>query len=205
MKKLSEVTEKDVCFTGLAKVEKGMHIILQGLKEEFGLDIDSEHFKDTPKRVMRSYAEIFKGLKDTPENIRKILSTAFTSKLDEMVVVQDIEVFSMCPHHFLPVWYSIAMAYIPDGKVLGLSKLPRLAELLAQRPVVQEDLTQEIAEALMTIKPKGVAVTITGKHNCMRMRGVKQSKSSAITTVVMGVFRNNPATRSEFLARIKNS
>jgi GTP cyclohydrolase I len=201
-----KVGQKEVVqeYTGLAKVERGMEIILLGLQEEFGLDINSEHFKDTPKRVMRSYAEIFKGLQDTPEKIKKILSTAFTSSLDEMVIVKNIEVFSMCPHHFLPVHYSIAIAYIPAGKVLGLSKLPRVAELLAQRPVVQEDLTQEIAEALMTIEPKGVAVTITGDHNCMRMRGVKQLHSSAITTVVLGVFRSNPATRNEFLGRIKD-
>jgi GTP cyclohydrolase I len=200
-KKLKQV-DSAVRFKGLYKVEKGMEIILQGLQEEFGLDINSEHFKDTPKRVMRSYAEIFRGLKDTPERIRKILSTAFNSSLDEMVLIKDIEVFSTCPHHFLPVFYSVAVAYIPDGKVLGLSKLPRIVELLAQRPVVQEDLTQEIAAALMSIKPKGVAVTVTGKHNCMRMRGVKQAKSSAITTVVLGAFRDNPTTRNEFLNRI---
>lgn len=191
-------------FIGLSDVERGMYFMLKGLRDEFGLDITSEHFKDTPKRVARAYAEIFSGVRNTKEQVQDVLSTSFSSSLDDMMVVRDIKVFSMCPHHFLPVVYKIDIGYIPDGRILGLSKLPRVAEILAKRPVVQEDLAIDIAESLMSIKPKGVGVCIKGQHYCMLMRGVEKPDTYAITSAMRGAFLHDPAVRNEFLSLCKS-
>lgn len=191
-------------FTGLSDVERGMYYILKGLRDELGLDVTTEHFKDTPKRVARAYAEIFSGVQDTEQQVQSILSTSFSSDLDDMMVVRDIEVFSMCPHHFLPVVYKIDIGYLPNGQILGLSKLPRVAEILAKRPVVQEDLAIDIADALMSIQPKGVGVRIQGCHFCMGMRGVKKPGSSAITSAMRGAFLHDPSVRQEFISLCKS-
>jgi len=201
----NEISKLSYGFVGLSKVEKGMNLMLQGLRDEYGLDLNSEHFKDTPKRVARAYAEIFEGVKNTKEKIDRILSTAFTSDTNQMIVVSGINVFSMCPHHFLPVEYFVSVGYIPNGKVLGISKLPRLVELLAKRPVIQEDITTEIAQALMSIGSLGAAVSIEGKHLCMGMRGVKRPESVAHTSSMMGSFMEEHSTRSEFFDIIKDS
>ena len=192
-------------FVGLSNVEKGMHYMLRGLKEEYGLKIEDQHFKDTPKRVARSFAEIFEGVKDTEKQIEKILSTAFTSDMDQMIVIKDMHVFSMCPHHFLPVEMYVDVAYIPSGFVLGLSKIPRLVEVLAKRPVIQEQVTEEITKYLMDIKALGAAARIRGQHFCMRMRGVKKPESIAITTSVTGAFKDDLSTRQEFLTYLQDS
>jgi len=192
-------------FVGLPEVEEGMELMLKGLSEHYGLDITSEHFKDTPRRVARSYAEIFEGVKDTDKKVKTILSTAFTSDCDQMILVKGINIFSMCPHHFLPVEYFVSVAYIPKGKVLGISKLPRLVEILAKRPVIQEDLTTQIADALMSIGSAGSAVKIEGKHLCMGMRGIRRPEASAITSAVLGAFRDEPETRAEFFDLVQNT
>jgi len=186
-------------------IKEGMECILEGLKRKFGLDISGQHFIDTPGRVSRAYDEIFSGLQDTEKQIKDILSTAFKSDMDQMIVIKDIHVFSMCPHHFLPVEMYVDVAYIPNGYVLGLSKIPRLVEVLAKRPVIQEQVTEEITKYLMSIKALGAAVRIKGQHFCMRMRGVKKSESIAVTTSVVGAFRDDISTRQEFLNHIQNS
>lgn len=181
-------------------IEKGMRLILKGLQQDFGLNLSDVNFKDTPKRVARAYNEIFEGLKDTEINVKKILSTAFPSKgYESLIFCTDIIVFSMCPHHFLPVEYKVSVGYIPskDGMVLGASKIPRLVELLAKRPVLQETLTIDIANYLNDLNPIGVAVVISGVHFCMRMRGVKKM-SSFETSAMKGAFMDNPASRKEF-------
>jgi len=186
-------------------IEYGMECILEGLKRKFGLDTNNQHFVDTPERVSRMYDEIFGGLKDTDKQVEEILSTAFISDMDQMIVVKDIHVFSMCPHHFLPVEMYVDLAYIPNGYVLGLSKLPRLVEILAKRPVIQEQLTEEITKYLMSIKASGAAARVRGQHFCMRMRGVKKPEAVMITTSVTGDFREDQSTREEFLSHIQNS
>lgn len=200
-----ELSKKIGRFVGLSHIERGMHLILKGLKLEFGLKIKDQHFIGTPKRVARAYAEIFEGVKNTDKQIEDILSTAFKSNMDQMIVVKDIHSFSMCPHHFLPVEMYIDVAYIPNGYVLGISKLPRLVEILAKRPVIQEQLTEEIAQYLMSIKASGAAVRVRGQHFCMRMRGVRKPEAVMVTTTVLGAFREDQSTRNEFLNHIQNS
>lgn len=186
-------------------IKYGMECILEGLKRKFGLDISGQHFIETPERVSRAYDEIFEGIKDTDKKVKKILSTAFVSDMDQMIVIKDIHVFSMCPHHFLPVEMYVDVAYIPNGYVLGLSKIPRLVEVLAKRPAIQEQVTEEITKYLMSMKALGAAVRIRGQHFCMRMRGVKKSEAIAITTSVVGAFRDDYSTRQEFLNHIQDS
>jgi GTP cyclohydrolase I len=189
-------------FVGIYKVEQGMTTILEGLRDTFGLDIEDENFKDTPRRVARAYAEIFRGIKDTDLQVQNILNTSFPSTVSEMIVVKDIKAFSMCPHHFLPVEYDIAVAYISKDRVLGISKLARLAELLAKRPVLQETFTEDIAERLYTgIGAQGVGVYVEGAHSCMRMRGAGQVNSKTITSALRGSFMES-AVRGEFLSLI---
>ena len=184
-------------------IETGVKYILAGLKKGYGLDIDNQHFVGTPKRVAKAYAEIFEGIWDTDKQVEEILSTAFVSDMDQMIIVKDIHVFSMCPHHLLPTEMYIDVAYLPNGYVLGLSKLPRLVEVLAKRPVIQEQLTEEITTHLMSIKANGAAARVSGQHFCMRMRGVKKPEATMITTSVVGAFRDDQSTREEFLNQIQ--
>lgn len=196
----NEITTTQNRFTGLSSIEKGMHYILKGLKDDFGLDLQDVNFKDTPKRVARAYAEIFAGVKETDQQIEEILSTAFPSKkYNSLIFCPDILTFSMCPHHFLPVEYTTAIGYIPtrDGQVLGASKLGRLVEVLSQRPVLQETFTKDIVDAMNTVKPEGVAVVVSGIHYCMRMRGIKKITTFE-TSEMSGVFMSDPSSRKEF-------
>ena len=132
-------------------IQAGMGVILKGMAHKYGLDTTDINFKDTPARVSRMYDEIFSGIQDTDRQIQDILNSSFPSDYDQMILLRDVEVFSMCPHHFLPVHYHISVAYVPSekGYVLGLSKLARLVEVLAKRPVLQEQLTKDIAEHLI--------------------------------------------------------
>ncbi len=187
-------------FVGIDKVEQGAQLILEGLRDQFGLDINDENFRDTPRRISRSYWEIFEGIENTEERVKEILSTAFPSgEYESIIFCPDIVTFSMCPHHLLPVEYSTCVGYIPSktGKVLGASKLARLVDLLAKRPVLQEKLTTDIAEHLDSINPEGVGVVVSGVHYCMRMRGVKKMTSFQ-TSAMKGVFMSDPKTRKEF-------
>ena len=187
-------------------IEEGMRLILTGLKERFGLEIANGNFDGTPERVSRMYDEIFGGLQDTEKQIEDLLSSSFPADYDQMILAKDVEAFSMCPHHFLPVHYSISVAYIPSrkGAVLGLSKLIRLVEVLARRPVLQEQLTEDISRHLMRLNDCiGAACVVRGTHYCMIMRGVKQSRVATITSSLKGVFFDKPEARQEFMELAK--
>jgi GTP cyclohydrolase IA len=191
----------------LKRVEDSVKQLLGTLSEEFGLDLQDPNFKETPRRVAAAYAEIFAGLRNTDEQIAKILSSAFPSRYRGMVLVKDIRVWSVCPHHLFEVAYRIDLAYLPaeNGYVIGLSKLPRIVELLAKRPVLQETLTEEITDALMSIKKvEGAACLVRGKHSCMGVRGTKKPDAVTITSSIRGAFEEEDATRAEFLTLIRD-
>lgn len=163
------------------------------------IDPDStrEGLKDTPRRVDEAYARLFDGYGKNPED----LLTVFDGEAyDEMIVVKDIELYSFCEHHMLPFFGRAHVAYIPDGKIIGLSKLPRLVEIFARRLQNQERLTTQIAEALQKmLSPKGVAVVIEAKHFCMMARGVEKQSSEVTTSALKGLFKKDASTRAEFL------
>ena len=201
---LSEIGGK---FTGISNVEKGVHYIFKGLQQEFGLDLSDENFKDTPKRIARAYREIFSGLKNTDEKINEVLSTSFPSEgYNSMIFCPDIVAYSMCPHHLLPVEYKVTIAYIPsnEGKVLGASKIPRIIDILSQRPVLQEKFTTDLIKTFEKINPIGVAVVVSGIHYCMRMRGVKK-QTSFESSAMSGVFMKEASTRKEFFDLLRLS
>lgn len=184
-------------FTGIPEIERAGELILEGLKNTFGLDITDPNFKDTPKRMARAYYEIFEGI-NSKEEIDDILSTSFPSQYNAMVVAKDIHCFSTCPHHILPVEYKVNLGYIPSEQVLGISKLSRLVELLAKQPKLQEDFTNDIVNILESnIKPNGVICQVRGRHLCMAMRGAKQPNSWTLTSTITGAF-NRLETRNEF-------
>ena len=157
---------------------------------------------DTPARVERSLRHLTKGYQ---EDVEKILRDAlFDVDYDEMVIVKDIEMFSLCEHHMLPFYGKVHVAYLPKGKVLGLSKIPRLVDAFSRRLQVQERLTVQIAEAIQrAIDPIGVGVVIEARHLCMMMRGVEKQHSSAVTSSMLGAFRDEMQTREEFLSLIR--
>jgi len=165
-----------------------------------GEDPDREGLLDTPDRVARMYAEVFQGLHQDP---RIHLQKLFTQKYDEMVLVKDIRFESFCEHHLLPFVGEAHVAYLPNGKVVGLSKIPRVIEVLSKRPQMQERLTEELAELLMKeLDAKGVAVVIEASHSCMTVRGVHKPNSSFVTSAMRGAFKERLATRSEVMALI---
>ncbi len=166
-----------------------------------GENPDRQGLKETPARVARAYAEMFAGLRMSPD---VVLSTTFDLGHDEMVLVKDIEVWSMCEHHLVPFTGAAHIGYIPnaDGQITGLSKLARLVDVFAKRPQVQERLTTQIAEALVRIlEPRGVIVVIECEHLCMTMRGVRKPGAKTVTSAVRGQLRD-PATRSEAMSLI---
>ena len=170
--------------------------------EAIGEDPEREGLKETPERMARMYAEVFEGLHKDPG---KSLKTIFTENYDEIVLVKDIPFASMCEHHLLPFMGKAHVAYMPDGKVLGISKLARAVELFAKRPQVQERLTNQIADLVDSIAaPKGVAVVIEATHTCMTIRGVKKPGSSVITSAMRGLFRYNQATRNELMNLLRD-
>jgi len=167
-----------------------------------GEDPDREGLSRTPARVEKAMRFLVKGYKDDPEALlRKAL---FPVSYDEMVIVKDIEMFSLCEHHLLPFFGKVHVAYIPNGKVIGLSKIPRLIEAFSRRLQIQERLTTQIAEAIQNaIEPQGVGVVIEARHLCMMMRGVEKQHSSAVTSSMLGSFRSEEETRTEFLSLIR--
>ena len=167
-----------------------------------GEDPDREGLVRTPARVEKAMQFLVKGYKEDPEALlRKAL---FTVSYDEMVIVKDIEMFSLCEHHLLPFFGKVHVAYIPKGKVIGLSKIPRLIEIFSRRLQIQERLTTQIAEAIQrAVEPQGVGVVVEARHLCMMMRGVEKQHSSAVTSSMLGCFRNEEETRSEFLSLIR--
>jgi GTP cyclohydrolase I len=168
-----------------------------------GEDPDREGLRETPARVARSYAELFAGLHEDP---RAHLRRVFTVKYDEMVLVKDITFASLCEHHLLPFIGKAHVAYLPNGKVVGLSKIPRAVDALAHRPQVQERMTEELADLLMEeLNARGVGVILEATHTCMAIRGVRKTGSIMTTSSMRGTFRTNPATRSELLALVYGS
>lgn len=180
-------------------IESAVKAILGAIGE----DAEREGLTKTPERVARAYKELTQGYTQDPIAILK--KALFTEKCDEMILVKDIEIFSLCEHHLLPFFGKAHIAYIPNGKIVGLSKLARVADAFAKRLQVQERLTDQIADALtLALKPKGVAVAIESKHLCMVMRGVQKQNSLMVTSAMRGEFRNNPATRAEFLKLLRS-
>ncbi len=162
-----------------------------------GEDPDREGLRDTPARVGRMYAELFAGLRQDP---RDFLKKTFTQKYDEMVVVKDIGFESMCEHHMLPFLGKAHIAYLPNGKIVGLSKLARVVEALARRPQVQERMTEEIADLLVDeLNARGVAVILEANHTCMTIRGIRKPSSICTTSAMRGSFQTSQSTRSELM------
>jgi GTP cyclohydrolase I len=168
-----------------------------------GENPNREGLLKTPQRVKKAYEFIFGGYKEDPHEILK--SALFTSSNDEMVLLKDIEFYSTCEHHLLPIIGRVHVAYIPDGKVVGLSKIPRVVNVFARRMQIQEQLTEQIADAIMnTIKPKAVAVVIQARHMCMEMRGVEKINSTTTSSALRGLFKKDEKTRSEFFSLINS-
>jgi GTP cyclohydrolase I len=168
-----------------------------------GEDPAREGLMRTPERVHRAYEHLTKGYNEDPDALLK--NALFTVTYDEMVIVKDIEMFSLCEHHMLPFFGKVHVAYIPNGKVIGLSKIPRLIETFSRRLQIQERLTTQIAETIQNaIQPQGVGVVIEARHLCMMMRGVEKQHSAAVTSSMLGCFRNEQETRTEFLSLIRN-
>lgn len=165
--------------------------------ELIGEDPKREGLLKTPSRVAKAFDFLTEGYKQDP---KEILSQAlFTTSNDEMVLVRDIEFYSMCEHHMLPIIGRAHVAYIPDGKVVGLSKIPRIVNVFARRLQIQEQMTEQIADAIsQSIKPKGVAVVLHARHMCMEMRGVEKVNSTTVSSALRGLFKSDERTRSEF-------
>ena len=172
------------------------------LLNEIGEDSNREGLVKTPHRVAKSWGFLTQGYKQDVDAI--INNAIFKEEYDEMVLVKDIEYFSLCEHHLLPFFGHAHVAYIPNGKIVGLSKIPRIVDLFSRRLQVQERLTQEIAESINSVlDPKGVAVVIEGQHMCMQMRGVQKQHSSTTTSAFSGIFLNDNKTRAEFMNLIQ--
>lgn len=180
------------------RIEKAVREILFAVGE----NPDREGLQKTPQRVARSYAELMAGLNTDP---RILLRTVFHEKYDEIVLLRDIEFQSICEHHLLPFMGRAHVAYLPDGKVVGLSKLARLVEGYARRPQVQERLTMQIADAIMDeLSPIGAACVVEAVHTCMTIRGVRKPGSIMVTSALRGIFKDSPASRAEVLALINS-
>ncbi len=180
----------------LPRIERAVREILIGVGE----DPDREGLKETPARVARMYAEMFAGLNVDP---KAHLQKVFVEPYDEVVLVRDISFCSMCEHHLLPFIGTAHVAYIPNGNVVGLSKLARVVEVISRRPQVQERMTQDIAQMIEEeLDPKGVGVVIEASHSCMTIRGIKKPGSSMVTSAMKGLFRSNLSTRSEVMQLI---
>ena len=176
--------------------------LLRELLVRLGEDPERDGLTRTPERMARALQYLTRGYNEDPDKVLK--DALFDVSYDEMVIVKDIEMFSLCEHHILPFFGKVHVAYIPNGKVIGLSKIPRLVDIFARLLQVQERLTTQIAEAIeRAIEPQGVGVVIEARHLCMMMRGVEKQHSSAVTSAMLGVFRDCQETREEFLALIR--
>jgi GTP cyclohydrolase I len=181
------------------RLERAVREILLAVGE----DPDREGLRKTPARVARSYAELMAGLHDDPQ---RHLRTVFNERYDEIVVLRDISFHSLCEHHLLPFMGVAHVAYLPDGKVVGLSKLARLVEGFARRPQVQERLTTQIADALLEqLNPKGAACVIEATHTCMTIRGVQKPGATMVTSALRGLFKSNPSSRAEVLSLMRRT
>jgi len=188
--------KKDASPVDHARIERAVREILHAVGE----DPDREGLLETPARVARMYAEMFSGLHQDP---RAHLRKAFTEKYDEIVLVRDISFTSMCEHHLLPFTGRAHIGYLPDGRVLGLSKLARIVEVVSHRPQVQERMTEQIADLLVEdLGAKGVAVVVEASHSCMTIRGIRKPGSLCVTSAMKGIFRANVSSRAEVMSLI---
>jgi len=177
--------------------------MLRELLVRLGEDPDRQGLQRTPERMLKALEHLTKGYSQDPDKVLR--DALFEVTYDEMVIVKDIEMFSMCEHHLLPFFGKVHVAYIPKGKVVGLSKIPRLVDIFARRLQVQERLTVQIAETIENaIHPLGVGVVIEARHLCVMMRGVEKQHSSAVTSHMLGSFRASEKTREEFLSLLRN-
>ncbi len=183
----------------IARMREAVYEIIKAI----GDNPEREGIRDTPRRVADMYAEVFAGLHQDPADVLRV---GFEEGHQEMVLVKDIPFYSMCEHHFLPFHGVAHVGYIPNGRVVGLSKLARALEILARRPQLQERLTSQLADVIMsTLEPAGVAVVVKAEHLCMTMRGIKKPGSLTVTSAMRGAFRRGEATRAEFLALIRDT
>lgn len=182
-----------------ARIEEAAKSIILALGE----DPEREGLRDTPRRIARMYEELFSGLHQDP---LEVLATGFEESHREMVIVKDISFFSVCEHHFLPFFGSAHIGYIPNGRVVGASKLARALDILAHRPQIQERLTNQLVDAVYeAVRPVGVSAVITAEHLCMSLRGVKKPGSRVVTNASRGSFEEQPSVRQEFLALMRES
>ena len=176
--------------------------LMKEILVRLGEDPDREGLQRTPERVHKAYEFLTRGYNEDPEAL--LTKALFTVSYDEMVIVKDVEMFSLCEHHMLPFFGKVHVAYIPNGKLIGLSKVPRLIEVFSRRLQIQERLTTQIAETIQkVIQPQGVGVVIEARHLCMMMRGVEKQHSAAVTSSMLGCFREEQETRQEFLSLIR--
>jgi len=180
------------------KIEQGVKLILEGVGE----DLSREGLLDTPARIARMFSEILSGMSQKPEDV---LSATYDEGIEDLILVKDIPLYSMCEHHLLPFIGKAHIAYVPDGgRVVGLSKLARLVDVYARRLQIQERLTSQIASGLMSVlKPKGVLVVVEAEHLCMTMRGIKKAGAATVTSALRGVFLKDERTRIEAFNLIK--
>ncbi len=177
---------------------------VEQILKHIGEDPTREGLLDTPSRVRKAWEFMCGGYKEDPTEI--IQQALFTSSNDEMVIVKDIEFYSMCEHHMLPIIGKVHVAYIPNGKVVGLSKIPRVVDVFARMLQIQEQMTEQICDAINeSIKPKGVAVVIDARHMCMEMRGVEKICSTTVTSALRGLFKKEKKTKDEFMSIIASS
>ena len=197
-KSIRRAVENDAGLTNISTQEMYREIL-----ERLGEDPDRDGLVQTPARVEKSVAFLTKGYNEDPAKILR--GAMFDVDYDEMVIVKDIEMFSLCEHHMLPFFGKVHVAYIPKGKVIGLSKIPRIVEVFARRLQVQERLTRQIADTIQeAINPQGVGVVIEARHLCMMMRGIEKQNSSTVTSAMVGCFRQKE-TRTEFLSLVRQS
>ena len=178
-----------------------MEDAVRKILREIGEDPSREGLLKTPERVARALRELTRGYDQDPSKV--INGALFTEEYSEMIIMKDIDFFSLCEHHILPFFGKAHIAYLPRGKIVGLSKIPRLVDIYARRLQVQERMTTQIATLLMDrLEPDGVAVVVEAEHLCMRMRGVEKQNSFVVTSAMLGVFRDRQATRDEFMTLI---
>ena len=188
----------------MIKEDLTLEELVRDILKQIGEDPNREGLVKTPRRVAKAYEYLTSGYR---QDIKKVLNGAvYEEKYNEMVIVKDIDFFSLCEHHLLPFYGKCHVAYIPNGKILGLSKVPRIVEVFSRRLQVQERLTQQIAETLYEcLNPNGVGVVVEARHLCMMMRGVEKQNSVATTSAMFGVFRDDEKTRGEFLRLISTT
>jgi GTP cyclohydrolase I len=199
------ITEDEAAQLGvLSPASAQIKTAIRSILESVGEDPERDGLKNTPVRVARMYDELLQGYHTDPETL--INGALFEVAYDEMVVVKDIEYYSLCEHHLLPFYGVAHVAYIPRGKVLGLSKIPRVVDMFARRLQVQERMTRQIADFLHDVlHPRGVAVVVEGAHLCSMMRGVRKANARMVTSAVLGGFKTDARTRSEFFEHIRKT